>query len=94
MINYNRNQFFILYDLLLDILDESILIKDCLHKIKGKMTHKLFRIGREYDLINNNMMITKKCIQTNRSKIIHIKKSNKQLQEELQSKGQIKIIFD
>ncbi len=94
MINYNRNHFFILYDMLNDILDESILIKDILQKLRNKMTHRLFRIGKEYDLINNNIMTSKRSMITNRSKIIHIKKSNKVLQEELESKGEIKIIFD
>jgi hypothetical protein len=92
MINYNRNQFFILYDLLNDILDETILIKDLLHKVKNKLNHKLFTIGKEYDLINNSIL--SKSPVTNRSKIIHIKKSTKKLQEELASEGQIKIIFD
>ena len=94
MINYNRNQFFILYDILNDILDECILIRDNIQKVKSKMTHRLFKIGKDYDLLNNNILCTKKQALSNRSKIIHIKKSNKAIQEELQSKGHIKIIFE
>tara|TARA_R100001086_G_scaffold66877_2_gene31166 strand:+ start:1244 stop:1528 length:285 start_codon:yes stop_codon:yes gene_type:complete len=94
MINYNRNQFFILYDLLNDILDEVIQIKDTIHKVKSKLNHKLFIIGKEYNLINNSDFKEPKTIQNNRSKIIHIRKTNKALQEELESKGIIKIIFD
>lgn len=94
MINYNRNQFFILYDMLNEILDETLLIKDLVHKVKNKMNHKLFTIGREYDLVNNSDFKDQKLIQNNRSKIIQIKKNTKALREELQSKGTIKIIFD
>lgn len=94
MIDYNRNHFFILYDMLNDILDETLIVKDLLSRIKSKINHKLFVIGKEYDLINNNILQKQKNLQTNRSKIIHIKKSNKELQEQLESQGSIKIIFD
>ncbi len=94
MINYNRNQFFILYDLLNDMLDEILQIKDTIYKVKNKMNHKLFCIGKDYNLITNSDFKEHKTIQNNRSKIIHIKKTNKALQEELESKGIIKIIFD
>ena len=77
-----------------DILDETLIVKDLLSRIKSKMNHKLFVIGKEYDLINNNILQKQKNLQTNRSKIIHIKKSNKELQEQLESQGSIKIIFD
>tara|TARA_R100000951_G_scaffold112179_1_gene112167 strand:+ start:1037 stop:1315 length:279 start_codon:yes stop_codon:yes gene_type:complete len=92
MINYNRSQFFILYDLLNDILDETILMKDLLHKVKNKLNHKLFTIGKDFDLINNSILSSNNI--TSRTKLIQIKKSTKKLQEELASEGQIKIIFD
>ena len=92
MINYNRSQFFILYDLLNDILDETILMKDLLHKVKNKLNHKLFTIGKDFDLINNSILSCNNI--TSRTKLIQIKKSTKKLQEELASEGQIKIIFD
>ena len=83
-----------MYDVLNDILDECILIRDNVQKIKAKMTHKIFRIGKDFDLVNNEIISTKKHAVSNRSKIIHIKKCNKALREEMESKGQIKIIFD
>ena len=94
MIDYNRNHFFVLYEMLNEILDETILIKDTMYKLRAKLSHKLFIIGKEYDIINNSLLTKNKHMITNRSKLIHMKKTNKALREELDSKGSIKIIFD
>ena len=88
-----NREYHTLLNMLNDILDENIEIRKNLSKLLGKMNHQLYKIGKEYNLINNNLMVTRDMI-TNRSKLIIMKNKQQELSEELASKGHINIIFD
>ena len=87
------NAFYTLLDTVNEILDECIEIRKNLTKINSKINHQIYKIGRDYNLINNNLLFTKDMI-TNRSKLIVLKRQEEELTKELRDKGHINIIFN
>jgi hypothetical protein len=89
----NTTHLHTLLDLLNDMLDEMIEIKNHTSKLNNKLNQQLFRLGKEYDLVNNNLLTTRSMI-TNRRKLLYLKKSTNELQDTLDSQGSINIIFE
>jgi len=87
------NAFYTLLDTVNDILDECIEIRKNLTKINSKINHQIYKIGKDYNLINNNLLVSRDMI-TNRSKLIVLKRQEEELKEELRDKGHINIIFN
>ncbi len=87
------NALYTLLDIVNDLLDECIEIRKNLTKINSKINHQIYKIGRDYNLINNNLLVTKDMI-TNRSKLIVLKRQEEELTNELRDKGHINIIFN
>lgn len=76
-----------LYDLLNQLIEETISIKIITQKIQSKLQSQLYKMADEFQVVNNS--IFKVNNGYDKGNLIYLKKKNRELMEKMNENGQV-----
>jgi protocatechuate 3,4-dioxygenase beta subunit len=81
-----------LYDLLNQLIEETISIKIITKRIQQKLQTQLYKMADEYQVVNNSIFKVNQGY--NKGNLIYLKKRNKELMEKMNEDGQVVVEWD
>lgn len=81
-----------LYDLLNQLIEETISIKIITKRIQQKLQTQLYKMADEYQVVNNGIFKVNQGF--NKGNLIYLKKRNKELMEKMNEDGQVVVEWD
>jgi len=81
-----------LYDLLNQLIEETISIKIITKRIQQKLQTQLYKMADEYQVVNNSIFKVNQGYS--KGNLIYLKKRNKELMEKMNEDGQVVVEWD
>lgn len=81
-----------LYDLLNQLIEETISIKIITKRIQQKLQTQLYKMADEYQVVNNSIFKVNQGY--NKGNLIYLKKNHRELLEKMNEDGQVVVEWD